>query len=557
MVRFIAIAIICFFGIIMPSFAQLHNAPPLIIRGFDTKVDDCGSQQILITSFEDIKSGFEFNISSGKYSDSEMNFDVDSDLDVVNVTYVGPDTIYSGSNICIFFYCVDKNTDIDILVDGDIKTSEFLLTYRNNSFGNKMLFTDGSRELFISNGNFFEQQGRTLLNGNVYDGLSFAESSNTVPSTLNDRDIRIPLGGDPTDSNGGERDSLYGFVLCGDFDICTGEYEITKRVNWVVAVGTSERELESLCDELCEFREEEEDEEEDEVLCEDELLVNNLSFEINNFSVCFDPKAVTKVTGINIDGVNIFNDPIFSQAYCANGLSSGCSNFCGTGIICAEPHLADDIASYFDQEGILYESIVVTQFGSGLCITINESSANIEEVIIEASNIGTQFHQFTKSFIGFEYYAEVDIDCDISEILWDDGTNDNPKKFEDNDYEMQVTVTCADGCVYEGEVFLNLYKSSLRNNNDWSSNDMRMALYPNPAKNEITIELNGDPNEELDISIVGVDGKIYNEYTYKIGMNTNGKVKHKLDISSLRNGVYFMQSKQLNLRQALLFTVMK
>ncbi|MFL5752607.1 MAG: T9SS type A sorting domain-containing protein [Bacteroidia bacterium] len=68
-----------------------------------------------------------------------------------------------------------------------------------------------------------------------------------------------------------------------------------------------------------------------------------------------------------------------------------------------------------------------------------------------------------------------------------------------------------------------------------SSNDFSFSLFPNPAKNEVTIRLNGNTGKKVEISIYAMEGKLLSSGNFRL---VNKEEKIVMDISALHPGTY-------------------
>ena len=66
----------------------------------------------------------------------------------------------------------------------------------------------------------------------------------------------------------------------------------------------------------------------------------------------------------------------------------------------------------------------------------------------------------------------------------------------------------------------------------------QVNVYPNPVNEELNIEFKIQDKEEESISIMDASGKVVVNKKYKA---INGKINERLDVSGLRNGVYFLR----------------
>ena len=70
-----------------------------------------------------------------------------------------------------------------------------------------------------------------------------------------------------------------------------------------------------------------------------------------------------------------------------------------------------------------------------------------------------------------------------------------------------------------------------------SSQSFEVGIFPNPASNELTLEISSNKNSLVSIKIMDVNGRVY--LTNEISANA-GNSKSSIDISSLSAGVYFV-----------------
>lgn len=123
-----------------------------------------------------------------------------------------------------------------------------------------------------------------------------------------------------------------------------------------------------------------------------------------------------------------------------------------------------------------------------------------------------------------------------------------------NDMHIVGLVMSSDGKIDNGststidEAVTNGYISgtNVLGTNEFTFNPSEISVYPNPVVNELTIELNGDSKQDISYSIIDVVGK-----TVLTGTTVNNSSIIKLDISSFKKGVYFINfsDKQENVVQ--------
>lgn len=71
----------------------------------------------------------------------------------------------------------------------------------------------------------------------------------------------------------------------------------------------------------------------------------------------------------------------------------------------------------------------------------------------------------------------------------------------------------------------------------YSANDFSVSIFPNPANNNLTLDLNSNKNSTVSVQILDINGRVY--LASEISVNS-GNTKTSLDISSLAAGVYFV-----------------
>ena len=97
-----------------------------------------------------------------------------------------------------------------------------------------------------------------------------------------------------------------------------------------------------------------------------------------------------------------------------------------------------------------------------------------------------------------------------------------------------VTVTDNNGCEQTDTVVVNL---NLATGVNKGPGGLSFNVYPNPAKTEITVQLNYNSNKETSLMLQNVLGQTLNTTTISASLN-------KMDVSSLAAGVYFIMLKQ-------------
>jgi hypothetical protein len=72
--------------------------------------------------------------------------------------------------------------------------------------------------------------------------------------------------------------------------------------------------------------------------------------------------------------------------------------------------------------------------------------------------------------------------------------------------------------------------------------EAKFSLYPNPAKNNTNINFYSNKHQELEISLFNVIGKEIDKIKVNVLLGNNNI---SLDVTSLKNGVYFININKL------------
>ncbi|MEL7220445.1 MAG: T9SS type A sorting domain-containing protein, partial [Bacteroidota bacterium] len=71
--------------------------------------------------------------------------------------------------------------------------------------------------------------------------------------------------------------------------------------------------------------------------------------------------------------------------------------------------------------------------------------------------------------------------------------------------------------------------------NENINQDRPLQLFPNPTANELTVQLPNALNEQVELSILSIDGRMLLRQQY------NGFLRETLDVSTFPAGVYMLQ----------------
>ena len=67
--------------------------------------------------------------------------------------------------------------------------------------------------------------------------------------------------------------------------------------------------------------------------------------------------------------------------------------------------------------------------------------------------------------------------------------------------------------------------------------DFSVNIFPNPANNNLTIELNSDKNTSVSVKVTDINGRVYLSENIPVNSGMN---KSSMDISALSSGIYFV-----------------
>jgi hypothetical protein len=100
-------------------------------------------------------------------------------------------------------------------------------------------------------------------------------------------------------------------------------------------------------------------------------------------------------------------------------------------------------------------------------------------------------------------------------------------------YELRYHVACSDTTTYHGFDTINFNVQQATSNQIVNSLDEEPIIYPNPATNEIKIDLKTNSVSRNEISFYSILGQ-----KVKTGNLNNDKIT--IDISDLTDGIYFV-----------------
>ena len=121
---------------------------------------------------------------------------------------------------------------------------------------------------------------------------------------------------------------------------------------------------------------------------------------------------------------------------------------------------------------------------------------------------------------------------------WYDGTktrliNINTQDLGKGDHLVWVIVTDASGCKNSDTIWLHVWPSGIRENGLVS-----YKIYPNPARDQVNIDIDGLNDDLVNISITDVNGK----ETDNISLNSySGQLRHEVDVNHYAKGIYFIK----------------
>ena len=96
-----------------------------------------------------------------------------------------------------------------------------------------------------------------------------------------------------------------------------------------------------------------------------------------------------------------------------------------------------------------------------------------------------------------------------------------------------VQVTDINGCIGYDEVFVKI----LTGVNSIIGNDL-LKVFPNPASEQITIEMKAPSSKEFGMKLFSVDGKVIRSEEVK---SINGNFTKTISLIGVSAGVYFLQ----------------
>jgi PKD repeat protein len=99
---------------------------------------------------------------------------------------------------------------------------------------------------------------------------------------------------------------------------------------------------------------------------------------------------------------------------------------------------------------------------------------------------------------------------------------------------MNVTTASGSNCTFCDQVVITLPPPSSVHEN---KNSFEISVFPNPAKNSISIKLSGLMTDEAVLNVRDITGRIVKTESFK---NIDKQYVHSINISEMQSGIYFM-----------------
>ena len=319
--------------------------------------------------------------------------------------------------------------------------------------------------------------------------------------------------------------------------------------------------------------------------CTDISAFNFSSVAISDDGSCCYISGCTDPYALNYDSTSCFDDGtcILPILGCTNQLSSNFDSIANTNI--AFGGALDNSfgsGSYFTgnqylifdsyKECVINSALIYAQNNNTItfelrdnnAVVIDDTTLNVitgEQTINLNFNvpIGSNFQLGVSSSNSglFRNNANVDYPYDIATALTitSSSANTSPNDYYYFYYNLEVEVVCDDltslswECNPDGDCFnpgdgtgeyftLSECESECVNVSINEKTISDFVFYPNPVKDQISVEFSSNVIQSLDVKIFDFIGReIYFEYLN----NFNGNYKRKVDLSNYKKGIYFIQ----------------
>ncbi len=310
-------------------------------------------------------------------------------------------------------------------------------------------------------------------------------------------------------------------------------------------------------------------------------------FNNNEYNIELTNRNYNMPTGFDIYN-NHYINPEWKIPFAGEYFDSVAISSMGTISFSGKHQIHEKIYPYrFDKEAV-YEDLTISIFNGNFFNTNYISKYNISDSSIIVWNRSTSPFFFTRS----EIFKDGRIEIFISDSIWNSQTNDlarhfgittymstyfspqiplrrggnyNTTVFHPQNQHSQFSI-CKDGLlIMDNTAIPGIYQTHIMVRDEKGEKAIKrieveildkkfdLALYPNPAKNTLTISVNSYEYSNLKISIYDIRGAFILSESVKL---SPGKNENQINISELPAGLYLSKIEGKNINRTLRFVIL-
>lgn len=230
--------------------------PPgsIIFRAFDNNIDGNGKDYIALTSLVYLETGDKFSLTNAKYVSNTNSTHWEAaprnSFSSIEFQYLGIEPLEPSTNFCFYIGIEGAVNVIDIFINGEPGLDQFGVSESvQGNTSNINLSSIDPNSLYITQGEWYEENGNYNLSGNVIDGINIGSSLADWQQT----GIPNEIGG-TTLSTGNTPGDYYGILSCnGAVYVCDFTDIQPLLENWLISTQTDPVDLDpqEFCDHLC------------------------------------------------------------------------------------------------------------------------------------------------------------------------------------------------------------------------------------------------------------------------------------------------------------------